>query len=325
MISADHVLLSTAFASSVETARYPIDVSHGQAAAVLDVPDGKQVVSAQSAMLGGVHFTEGESAERAASLAFCSAAAELAAVGAMPAWCTVSLVVPHDSSHWVQRFADRLKSLSEAVQLQLIAGPVQRGALSVHMQLHGVVDAGRGMRPSGAVAGDIVYVSGELGGVALCNDRLSRNESPDEHCLKRWRAPVPRIGMGSYLTGIASSCANISHGLGGALSTLTRVSGIGVSIKLDALPLPDAVAELGVAGLDLALYGDGDYELCFTAPASAKVAAYLAKVPPIMGRVTAIGTVDAEPGVRGISARSQVVELPSRGWRHFTGTTDIVL
>ncbi|MEM7377417.1 MAG: AIR synthase related protein [Pseudomonadota bacterium] len=325
MNEADRSRLAALFAGTADTARYPLDVLDGQAATLLEVPAGKQLVTAQSALQGGIHLSEGESAERAASVAFCAVAAEVAAVGALPAWGTVSLAVPRDSGDWVQRFGARLVSLAEAVQMQLVAGPVQRGALSVHLQLHGVAERGRVMRPTGAAVGDIIYVSGELGGVAHCTDQLRRNGTPDEHCLRRWRAPVPRIGLGNYLSGVASSCVNVASGLNQAAAALTRLSGLGASIKLDALPLPDAVAELGVAGLDLALYGDGDCELCFTAPPTAAVASSLAQIPPIMGRVTAIGTVDPEPGVRGISARAQVVQLPTRGWRHFTGTTDIVL
>lgn len=325
MSEPNQALLSAVFASSAGNARFPIDARGGRAATLLEIPDGKQLVAVQSSQLGGTHFTEGEGAERAASVAFCAAAAELAAAAAMPAWATVSVVAPSGGADWLRRFGERFASLAEAIQMQLIAGPVHRGALAVHVHMHGVVDAGRALQPSGAVAGDIVYLSGELGSVAHCNDRLLRNETPDEHCLRRWRAPVPRIGMGCYLVDVASSCVNVSSGLNDALSALTRRAGLGASVKLDSLPLPDAVAELGVAGLDLALYGDGDCELCFTAPASAGVAAMLAKIPPIMGKVTAIGTIDAEPGVRGISARARVMQLPTRGWRHFTGTTDIVL
>ena len=324
-MTADRAALAAVFAQSAQTARYPIELPDAAVATVFDIPEGMQLVAAQCVLQSGVHLSHGESAERAASLAFCSAAAELAASGAMPAWSTVSLSVPGGDRQWITRFAERLNSLGAAIQLQFIAGPVQRGTLAVSIQLSGLVESGCAMRPGGAQVGDIVYVSGELGAVAHCTDRIQRGDTPDEACLRRWRSPVPRIGMGRYIAEFATGCVNISEGLGQSLADMARLSGVGMSVKLDAVPLPVSVSELGVAGLDLALYGSGDSELCFTAPASAAVAARLANLPPVMGRVTAIGTVDAESGIRGISARAQVVELPSRGWRHFTGTTDIVL
>ncbi len=326
-MSAEWVNVAERFARSRESARYPIELSGGESAAsLMDVPQGMHLVSTPPCLLqSGVQLTAGETAERAASLAFCQVASALAARGALPAWAVVSATVPGGDSAWLTRFAERLSSLAEATQLQLVAGQFQRGPLTVCIQLQGLVEHDLTLHPRGAREGDIIYVSGELGGVAHCTDALQRGNPLDPDCQRRWRSPVPRIGMGRYIASFASSCCNVSQGLSAAVAELAHASGVGASVKLDALPLPAAVAELGVAGLDLALYGSGDFELCFTAPPSATVAARLANLPPVMGRVTAIGTVDAEPGVRGISARAQVTQLPSRGWRHFTGTTDIIL
>jgi thiamine-monophosphate kinase len=104
----------------------------------------------------------------------------------------------------------------------------------------GSVAQGQALLRSGARPGDLLYVSGPLGG------------------WKHKRAIVPRLEFGRKLVGIATACMDISDGLALDLHRLCRASG--VAAELDNVPL------LKGATLDEALHDGEDYELLYTAP-----------------------------------------------------------
>ncbi len=96
----------------------------------------------------------------------------------------------------------------------------------------------------GRKPGDVLYVSGPLGG------------------WRHKRVIVPRLEFGRKLVGIATACMDISDGLALDLHRLCKASG--VAAELENVPL------LKGATLDQALHDGEDYELLFTAPAARK-------------------------------------------------------
>lgn len=303
--------------------RFPADMGVGDDCALMSVPSGMQLATSCDTLVSGVHFEHGASAEDVASKAMCTNLSDLAAAGALPAWVSVALTLPRPSRSWVRKFSNRLFALADAVQVQVIGGDTTRGPLAVTVQIFGMVERGHSLTRAGAKVGDRIFVTGTLGGAALALRQLQRGDTPDPDCLRRLRTPIPRLGIGRAIIGLASSCIDVSDGLNQDLSHILRRSGVGATIKLDAIPLAKPTRELGVAALDLALYGGDDYELCFTAPESA--AAELAKIPPIMGQITCIGVVEEEQGLRGVSSRKEIANLSNRGYQHFMSADDVQL
>ncbi len=303
--------------------RFPADLGVGDDCALMSVPPGMQLATSCNTLVSGVHFEHGTSPTDVASKAICTNLSNLAAAGALPAWVSVALTLPRPSRSWVRKFSNRLFALADAVQLQVIGGDTTRGPLSLTLQVFGMVEEGRSLKRSGAQVGDRIFVTGTLGGAALAQRQIQRGESPDPECMRRLRTPIPRLGIGRAIIGLASSCIDVSHGLNQDLSHVLKRSGVGATVQLDAIPLPDASQDLGVGGLDLALYGGDDYELCFTVPESA--AAKLAEIPAIMGKITCIGVVEEELGLRGASAHKEIANLANRGYQHFSSVDDIQL
>ncbi|NLA69341.1 MAG: thiamine-phosphate kinase, partial [Gammaproteobacteria bacterium] len=149
----------------------------GDDAAVLQPPPGMQLVVAMDTLNDGVHFPAGTDAAHVGWKALAVNLSDLAAMGAEPAWCTLSLSLPDGDPAWVQGFLDGFLSLAALHRVALVGGDTTRGPLSVSVTVHGLVDPGRALRRDGARVGDAVWVSGTLGGAAAA--------------LRRWRAGEP--------------------------------------------------------------------------------------------------------------------------------------
>lgn len=303
--------------------RFPADLGLGDDCALMTVPPGMQLATASNTLVSGVHFEHGTSPADVASKALCTNLSDLAAAGTLPAWVSVSVTLPRPSRTWVRKFSNRLFALADAVQVQVIKADATRGPLSVNVQVFGMVEEGMAHSQRSAKAGDRLFVTGSLGGAALATRQMQNGETPDAECLRRLRTPIPRLGIGRAIQGLASSCIDLRNGLNQDLATMLRQSGVGATLQLDAIPLPDASKALGMTGLDLALYGGDDYELCFSVPEEKAVK--LADIPAIMGPIACIGVVEEELGLRGSSARKEIANLSNRGYKHFNSSDDVLL
>ncbi|TZF89928.1 thiamine-phosphate kinase, partial [Cognatilysobacter lacus] len=138
----------------------------GDDAALLAVPVGRQLVVAMDTLNEGVHFPV---ATRAADVGWKSLAvnlSDLAAMGATPAWCVLSLSLPAPDAHWLDGFLDGFSELARLHRVALVGGDTTRGPLSICIAVHGFVEPGRALRRDGARVGDDVWVSGTLGDAA---------------------------------------------------------------------------------------------------------------------------------------------------------------
>ena len=133
--------------------------------------------------------------------------------------------------------------------------------------------------------------------------------------------PSPRVALGMALAaqGAAHAAIDISDGLVGDLGHILAASKVGATLDADALPAGPVLARQP-AGLRrrFCLAGGDDYELCFTAPASAR-AAVMAAATRAGTPVTRAGTIDAAPGLRLVDAAGAPLDLALAGFDHFTG------
>jgi len=189
------------------------------------------------------------------------------------------------------------------------------------------VPPGAALLRSGARAGDDVWVSGTLGDARLALEvfrgTLTLPAAAFERARRRMETPVPRVALGLALRGIATAALDVSDGLVGDLRHILVASGVGATLDADAaaarvaLGAPDADAGLDIDTLRLcALSGGDDYELAFTAPATARAAVEAA------GRaagtpVARIGRIDAEPGLRIVDAAGAPVAQRFTSFDHF--------
>ena len=308
--------------------RYSDDVKLGVGddAAVVCVPTGFQLVAAVDTIVEGGHFPVGSAAEDIAYRALAVNLSDIAAMGAIPKWFTLSLCVPTVTETWLGGFAQSLNELAARFDVQLIGGDTVKGPLNISIQILGIVEQDRWLRRSGAKPGDLIFVSGVPGEAAGGLNTLLHNDSRAtldgdnkhvSHLVQRFLKPEPRIALGRALRPFASAAMDISDGLLGDLGKLCRASGCGASLQLEKLPhSPSLVAMYGPQRAEqLSLSGGDDYELLFTIAPH-----HLAEVERVSSQCgvscTHIGSIDNSGGV-ACSRGNQPVTINQVGYDHF--------
>ncbi|MGO4222644.1 thiamine-phosphate kinase [Lysobacter sp. TAF61] len=290
----------------------------GDDAAVLQVPPAMQLVVATDTLNAGVHFPPETAAADVGWKALAVNLSDLAAMGAEPAWCTLSLSLPDSDETWLDGFLDGFLALASQHRIALVGGDTTRGPLSISVTVHGFVEPGRALRRDAARIGDDVWVSGCLGDAAAALEQWRADADGDALLRIRLDRPTPRVALGQALVGIAHACIDLSDGLLADLGHVCRTSGAGADVDLDSLPASDALQAFasGQARRLLQVAGGDDYELCFTAPSErldeVQRAADSAGVP-----VSWVGRITANPGVHVFDADAIEWLPPRKGYEHF--------
>ena len=138
----------------------------GDDCALLDVPFGEQLAISTDTLVAGVHFADPCDPFLLGQRSLAVAASDLAAMGATPLAFTLALTLPTVHTDWLQAFARGLNQMAVACNLRLIGGDTTRGPLCLTLTVFGRVPSGRALTRSGAQAGDVLCVGGELGNAA---------------------------------------------------------------------------------------------------------------------------------------------------------------
>jgi thiamine-monophosphate kinase len=282
----------------------------GDDAALLRARAGESWVVSTDAFFEGVHFRlRSESPRTVGRRALAASLSDLAAMGARPLACLLSLAAPPAQTvSSLDGVVAGLLEESARHACPLVGGNTSRARqLSLTLTVIGSVAAERALRRGVARPGDRIFVTGTLGGASL--ERLLA-----ERGRGRVRSvPAPRLRAGQALARFPGrvSCIDVSDGLDSDLAHLLGRRGLAAEIEAARLPVPAgfraACARAGADPASLARGGGEDYELLFTLAPGTASARGLARRLGV--RVTEIGRV-----VRRASARPS---RPVRGWRHF--------
>ena len=293
----------------------------GDDCALLEVPVGKQLAVSMDTLVVGRHFVADVDPELLGHKALAVNLSDLAAMGATPAWVTLSVTLPDADAEWVKRFMAGFTALAKRYQLTLIGGDTTRGPLAITVQVHGFVDQEKSLRRDAAKIGDLIYVTGQLGdaGLALMAQQgLYVKQGSLASFKQRLDRPEPRIELGRAATTHSRCAIDLSDGLGSDLGHICEESNVGALIYLDKLPMSDAVAEYVAESGDwsLPLSAGDDYELCMTVPAQHQ-AAFEAAMQQQEVPVTWIGMIEQGEQVRAMSPNGDVDAYVARGYDHF--------
>ena len=239
-----------------------------------------------------------------------------AAKGGEPGHFLLSLGLPAWAleNGWLKQFLSGMFQLSTFARTALIGGDVARAErFTAHVTVTGSVPVGSALRRDKARVGDVVYVSGELGGSVLGFERLAADSTgsksiwADDPAVERHLRPQPRLDLGRYLrrTQRATAAIDLSDGLSKDVQRVVQASGVGIEIDESAVPC------FGGATTKQALHGGEEYELLFTARSSTAIPKKRKGL-----RLTLIGRVVARRGVYVISAGRRQ-PLKPEGFEHF--------
>lgn len=304
-----------------QVARTDVLAGIGDDAALLRVSPQADLVVCIDTLVAGVHFPLDTPAAAIGHKALAVNLSDLAAMGAEPAWATLSLTMPENNSCWLEEFSRGFFALAKQFDMQLVGGDTTRGPLAVTVQAHGLVPRGTALRRNGAAPGDRVYVTGSLGDAGLA---LQLQQAASAALRQRLDFPQPRVAIGMALRGLASAAIDISDGLLADLGHLLETGGLGATIDVDALPRSVAFLALidapgpGVQPLyyELPLSAGDDYELCFTVPEQ-----HAARLEQCLAGFecpcTAIGAIEARPGIRCYRSGGEPYHSAAAGYNHF--------
>jgi len=323
-------------------------VGIGDDGAVLRPPAGEEIVVTTDFSLEQVHFRrDWHAPEVIGHRCLARGLSDLAAMGARPLAAFLSLALPGElaasgqGGSWMSRFLDGLLSLADRFKLPLAGGDTaQSPEFDVRGRKHsalviadivlvGGVKRGHALLRSGAHAGDVIYVTGELGGAAA--ELLAVGRNPERFAgLIRAEAkhphlyPQPRIEIGLKLAsaGKAHATIDLSDGLSTDLLHVCEESRLAAELDAAAIPVHPLALQAESDGwvpsaITLALHGGEDYELLFTAPKWSRVPRRIAGV-----NIHPIGQMQPkrprQPRLVLRERDGHKTALAAGGWAHFS-------
>jgi thiamine-monophosphate kinase len=264
-----------------------VRIGSGDDAAVIE-PNLRAQATSVDAIVDGVHFRLDRFGPAAVGRKALSAAlSDLAAMGADPGEAYVALGVPEGTGDEVlMGLADGLAEVSRREGVSVVGGDVTRApALTLAVTCVGYEPEGGSLvTRGGARPGDVVAVTGSLGGAAgglrLLDegDGAARGDGSElgraaEALTARQLDPRPRLAEGRALAAAgATAMIDISDGIGGDAGHVARASGVRIEIEAQRLPLAQGLVQLmggSEAALPMVLSGGEDYELLVTLPEAA--------------------------------------------------------
>lgn len=281
----------------------------GDDAALLDIPAGHQLVASADSAVDGVHFRRDWLAPREIGWRVAAAAlSDLAAMAAAPLAMLVSLSIP---SSWLADIPDLADGLGDAARATgaRIAGGDLTSARELCIAITVLGSAAHPVRRSGARPGDVLYVTGRLGGPLDALAAWQRGDAPSHIARDRFAHPVPRLREARWLAEHGAHAAiDVSDGLLSDAAHIAAASRARLSIVLDNVPT------LGGLSPDAAARSGEEYELLVASPHPLDVGEFARHFD---SPLTAIGRVEAGHAEVVATLRGARV-APGGGFDHFS-------
>ncbi|GMW01123.1 MAG: thiamine-monophosphate kinase [Candidatus Hydrogenedentota bacterium] len=224
-----------------------------------------------------VHFNRAYSPPNAIGWKAATAAlSDIGAMGGAPLFCLVSLACPGDTTAlFVEELYHGLSSAVSTHGAAIVGGDTTRShsRISIDVSVIGHANTGRYITRRDARVGDLLAVTGRLGGSAGGLHAL-RNGQESDALIHAHLYPRALIEEGQWFCNHASVHAliDITDGLLQDCGHMTNHA-VGVNLRADLIPLANELdgycQSHGLNALELALTGGEDYELAFALDADA--------------------------------------------------------
>lgn len=282
----------------------------GDDCAVIQTAEASTIVVTTDMLMEGRHFILADAgAEAVGRKALGANLSDIAAMAARPIAAFVAVSLPKTNAKTIaEGIFQGMDPLARRFGLALAGGDtnVWDGPLVVCLTILGATaDRGAVLR-SGAKPGDVVFLTGPLGG----------------SLLGRHLDPQPRIDEARAILDLLEPHAmiDVSDGLSADLNhILDESGGLGATLDLGSIPIHDDARRLaerdGIPPWVHALNDGEDFELCLTV--SDEDARKIEGAPFAGPSLVRIGTIEARPGLRLRIGDGSLVEIEPRGFDHF--------
>jgi thiamine-monophosphate kinase len=304
----------------------------GDDCAILRPKPGQEICVTTDFSLEGVHFRrDWHPPESVGHRCLARGLSDLAAMGADPLAVFLSLAIPARlPAAWLTRFLDGFLALARQHRVPLAGGDTAQspsiskrgdgGPIAADIVAIGQLPGNRALLRSAAQVGDLIYVTGALGGAAAELHALSQKPSRFSKLTQAAPGhphlyPEPRLKVGRRLRHLAHAMIDISDGLSTDLAHLCKESHLAALLDESALPIHPLAAK-SKNPFGLALHGGEDYELLFTASPTARIPRRIAGIP-----IRRIGTMRKpsrrQPLITLITSEGRNRSVEPAGWEHF--------
>lgn len=258
-------------------------------------------------VIEGVHFAPEAEGLWIGHKAVGRVLSDLAAMGGEPMWLLVDLVAPPTTPvARIESIYRGMAKLARRFGAAIVGGDTSSGeTLEVHVFAVGRIPRGKSVLRSGARVGDVLYVTGALGGSGV----------------GRHLKFAPRVAEGQWLrqSGWVTAMMDVSDGLATDLRRLGKASGTGAVLDVERIPVSDDARRIKDKrpALDHALADGEDFELLFTLRRQKSVAFESAWRKAFRLPCTRIGEMTAKPGKVYLREGQTCKELTLHGYEHF--------
>lgn len=257
---------------------------------------------------------------------------DIGAMGGQPLYALVSLglktdILIQDVEEMYRGFLLELNPFGASI----IGGNLTQSGngMFIDITLIGEVEQGKGLRRSGARAGDVILVTGYPGQAAAGLRLLLQSPNDlnllDHPLVKLYNAPSQRAHLGAAIAqaGLASAMIDTSDGFLGDLGHICVESNVGALLVKEKLPISDPLRQAALTlhqdPYDFFLGDSDDYELVVTCRMEdvdllRSIAARCGLPVPL----TEVGRITAEAGgIVMILPDGSRHPVRSSGWDHF--------
>jgi thiamine-monophosphate kinase len=307
----------------------------GDDAAVIDAGDHYTLISTDM-LVEGIHFDLAYTPlQHLGYKAVAVNVSDIAAMNGKAEQITVSLALSNRFSiEAIDSLYNGIKAACANFAVDLVGGDTtsSRSGLIISITAVGSVSKDKVVYRSGAKAGDIICVTGDLGAAFLGLQVLEREKqvflgNPDmQPELSKYEYPVGRILKAEARTDIVydlaelgitpTSMIDVSDGLASELFHIGKQSNVGIRIFEDKIPIDhqafEAALEFKLDPVTCALNGGEDYELLFTIKQSdyEKIKNH--------ADIHMIGYVHEKSNERLlVTKQGNAIPLQAQGWQHF--------
>ncbi|CAB3783391.1 Thiamine-monophosphate kinase [Paraburkholderia ultramafica] len=299
----------------------------GDDCALLAPRAGEMLAISTDMLVEGRHFFADIDPEALGHKTLAVNLSDLAAMGARPQAFTLAFSLPNADEAWLAAFSEGLFALAERYGCELIGGDTTGGPLNLCVTVFGSVPPQAALRRDAAQPGDDIWISGMLGdaraGLGVQRGEWCADASDAATFRRALERPEPRVALGLALRGIAHAALDLSDGLAGDLLHILERSRMRATVEVDAVPRSAALRRLTPEiQRRCTLAGGDDYELCFTAPATARAAVEAAGrevgVPVSrIGTISALQAAHDRPAIDWRDAAGAPLTLTLQGFDHF--------
>lgn len=285
-----------------------MEIGIGDDACALDVSGQKLVFITTDMLLEGTHFdlktaTPRQVGRKAVGVNL----SDIAAMGVEASVLVASVGLTRGSGmEFAKELYRGMKEAGDRFDVPISGGDVTSWAqgLAISITALGVDGGLKPVKRSGAQVGDVICVTGELGG----------------SLLGRHLEVTPRLMEGIALNRNYELHAmiDVSDGLAGDLGHILAESGVGAEVEVETIPVSADARRMaertGQHAVKHALADGEDYELVFTL--GEREAERLMSSPPFATRISRIGRIVKGNGLKLLGADGREMKIDLAGYEH---------